>query len=148
MNITQVAVGNVLYPLAAGQPLPIGVGQTLRVFYSFNYKVAETTSVEVWASLYAGLPEGRVETAQNKQTITLDRSLDWKPYEGEIDILVSQGTAPGAYGLVVEVHGYPEAKAYIPDCIQVTGFDWTGMIGMALMLGMMGMVVMGMKEAW
>ncbi len=140
----QAQVGNVLYPLTEGQPLPINVGEALRVFYAFRYKVAETADVRVWASLYnytLGVLN-RQEQAQTKQTITLEKALDWKDYAGEIDILVGQ-ISSGTYGLICELPDYG-VEDKIEACIEVTAapsvFD---MIGPLLVLGLMaGLVAM------
>jgi len=147
MRVTHAQVGNVLYPLTEGQPLPIKVGQTLRVFYAFRYKLPDNAGVRIWASLYTKTPIigtiNREEKAQNKQTITLAKALDWRDYEGEIDIEVGQ-IGSGIYGLICELPDYPDAEHHIDDCIEVTEAPsvW-GMIGPLLVLGLMaGMVSM------
>ncbi|GAI62971.1 unnamed protein product [marine sediment metagenome] len=144
MQITQVAVGNVLYPLVEGQPLPIDVGQTLRVFYAFKYKMPETNGVRIWASLYRytmGVLD-RSSQAQTKETIPLEKALEWKDYSGEIDIVVGQ-IGSGTYGLICELPDY-DKEDHIDDCIEVTAAPsiWA-MIGPLLMLGLMvGLVSM------
>ena len=147
MQINQTQVGNFLYPLTEGQPLPITVGQAIRVFYAFKYKLPETTGVRIWASLFAR-PLGvidRHEKAQTKGTVTLEKALEWKNYSGEIDILVVS-TNPGIYGLICELPDYPEedAQHYIDDCIEVAAAPgMMDMIGPLLVLGLMaGMVSM------
>lgn len=145
MQIARVQVGNTLVALNPGQPLPVSVGDTLRVFYSFNYKVAETTGVEIWASLYRWSDHiyiDRQEQAQTKQTITLEKALTYQPYEGEIDIAIGQVTSD-TYGLICEFPDY-DVEGHIDDCIDVTApaTVW-GMIGPLLMLGLMvGLVSM------
>jgi len=144
MEITQVQVGNVLYPLTEGQPLPISVGQTLRVFYGFKYKMPETTGVRIWASLYRytmGVLD-RASAAQTKDKITLVKALDWKDYADEIDIEIGQ-IGSGTYGLICELPDY-DVEHRIDDCIEVTAAPsiWE-MIGPLLVLGLMvGMVAM------
>jgi hypothetical protein len=149
MQIGQVAIGNRLVALAPGQPVTVRPGQTVRVSYAFNYKVAETTSVEARASLYqrvAGVIN-RVEQAQKTQTITLEESLDWKPYEGQIDIMIGQQVKAGRYGLICEIPKY-DVEAHLDDVIQVAGaMDLSGLIVLALLVGMVGMMTPMMREA-
>ena len=142
-----------MYALVEGQPLPISVGQTLRVFFTFGYKVAETTTVPIWASLYTGhwLPGveiNRVERAQTKSFITLDKAIDWQTYEGQIDIAVGN-VSPGVYGLIVELPGFKDAEAKIDDCIEVRAapgiLDWMGPLMMLVMLGMVAPLMEGME---
>jgi len=145
----QVQVGSYLYTLVEGQPLQIQAGQTLRVFFSFSYKVAETTTVPAWASLYqrvAGIVN-RVEAAQTKTTITLDKAIAWQTFEGYVDVAIGSGVKPGVYGLIVELPGFADAEERIDDCIEVTAapsmMEW---IGPLLMIGMMGMMAGVMAE--
>ena len=151
MNITQAQVGYDIYPLAEGQPLPISIGQALRVFFTFGYKVAETTTVPVWASLYRRIPWlDRMEAAQSKSFITLDQAVDWQTYQGQIDIPIGN-VSPGVYGLIVELPGFKDAEATIDDCIEVAASpgitEWMGPLMMLAMLGMvMPMVGEGMEE--
>lgn len=143
--ITQVQVGNVIYPLVEGQPLPITVGQTLRVFYQFKYKMPETSGVRIWASLY-GYVYGiiaRQELAQTKEMITLPKALEWSPYEGEIDINIGDVPA-GIYGLICELPDY-DAEEHIDDSIEVPAapsiFEMLGpLLVLGLMAGVMSMV--------
>ena len=144
MQIAYAQVGNVLYPLAEGQPLPVAVGDTIKVFYAFKYKVAETTDVRIWASFYYYTMLGffeREERAQTKGIITLEKALEWKDYSGEIDIVVGQAT-PDIYGLILELPDYKDVEDKTEDCIEVTAapgiFD---MIGPLLMLGLMAMMI-------
>jgi hypothetical protein len=148
-----VQIGGNLYALVEGQPLPISAGQTLRVFFTFGYKVAETTTVPIWASLYTGhwLPGveiNRVERAQTKAFITLDRAIEWQTYEGQIDIPVGN-VSPGVYGLIVELPGFKDAEATIDDCIEALAapgiMDWMGPMMMLVMLGMMAPLMEGME---
>lgn len=150
MLIPQVQVGNVIYPLVEGQPLPISVGDTIRVYYSFRYKLPEAGDVEIWASLYKytlGVldREGR---AQTKETLRLGQALDWKDYSGEIDILVGDIDA-GTYGLICELPDY-DVDDRIDNCLEVAGVpSMMEMIGpllvLGLMMGMMQMVVSAQK---
>lgn len=143
MQIMQVQVGNALGALNPGQPLPVGVGDTIKVFYAFNYKVAETTGVEIWASLYrytAGVLD-RSSQAQTKQTITLEKAIEWKLYEGEIDIVIGQVNS-GSWGLICELPDYAEAEQHIDDCIEVTAAPGVfEMIGPLLVIGLMAAMV-------
>lgn len=140
MQITQVVVGNVLYPLTEGQPLPIKVGETIRVFYAFKYKMPEKSGIRIWASLYrytVGILD-RATQAQTKGTITLEKALEWKDYEGEIDIPVGN-ISSGIYGLICELPDYgAEAEHHIDDCLEIIAapsiFD---MIGPILIIGLM-----------
>jgi hypothetical protein len=147
-----VQVGNNLYTLTEGQPLQIPAGQTLRVFLSFNYKVAEMTSVPIWASLYQytlGILN-RVATAQTKTTITLDTAIAWQTYQGQIDIAIGSGVKPGVYGLIVESPGFKDAEARLDNCIEVTAApgmtDWIGPMITIAMMGMMVPMMTGMGE--
>ena len=136
MQIAQVQVGNILYPLVEGQPLPVATGDTLKVFFGFNYKLPETTDVEIWASLYRyttilGITYlDRASDAQTKGTITLEKSLEWKEFNGAIDILIPQvsselwglvkkGIDVGLWGLIVELPDY-NIDDKIDDCIEAT----------------------------
>ena len=141
MQIIQAQVGNIA--LTEGQPLPVNVGDTIRVFYAFNYKMPETSGVRVWASLYQVT---RTEKAQTKDKITLMKSLEWKPYEGEIDIDIGR-VGSGTYGLICELPDYKDAEGNpvedkIEDCIEVTAAPspWE-MIGPLLILGLMAAMV-------
>lgn len=143
MNIAMVQIGNTAHPLAEGQPVLVSVGQTLRVFYSFSYKVAERTSVPIWASLYqkiAGVVN-RAEQAQTKTTITFDAAIAWQTYQGQIDIAIGSMGA-GLYGLIVELPGFKDAEARIDDCIEVAAAPGIGdMLGPLMMIMMMGMIM-------
>jgi len=149
----QVQVGSFIYPLTMGQPLPVPAGSSLRVFYSFSYKVEDTTPVSLWASLYSGhwLPGveiNRVEQAQTKTTITLDRALDWQTYQGYVDINIGSGVKAGVYGLLVELRGFTDDT--VNDCLEVTAApgitEWVGPLIMLALLGMMIPVMTGMAE--
>lgn len=145
MQITQVQVqvGNILYPLTEGQPLPISVGEVIRVFYAFNYRMPERTDVRIWASLYEYYLGflNRLEPAQTKEIITLEKTLlEWKPYEGEIDIVIGN-ISSGTYGLIVELKDY-DVSDRIDDCLEFTAppgiFE---MIGPLLVIGIMAVMV-------
>jgi hypothetical protein len=138
-----VSVDNNLYTLTEGQTLQIQAGQTLRVFYSFNYRVAEPVAVPIWGSLYQktlGLVN-RVGQAQTKTNIALEPSVTGQGYQGQMNITVGSGVGAGGYGLIVEMPGFSEANARIDDCIEVTAApgltDWLGPL---LMIGVMGMI--------
>ncbi|MBA7558636.1 hypothetical protein ES708_00240 [subsurface metagenome] len=141
MQITQVQVGNVLYPLTEGEPLPVwsGVGDTIKVFYTFKYRMPETSSVRIWASLHRVT---RVELAQTKDEITLVKALEWKDYEGEIDIEVGR-IVSGTYSLILELPDY-DVEHRIDACIEVTAAPGIGgmeMIGPILVIGLMAVMV-------
>ena len=148
----QVQVGSNIYTLVGGEPLQIQAGQTLRVFFSFSYKVAEQTSVPIWASLYQGVAGivNRVEAAQTKTTITLDRAVVWQTYQGYADINIDSGVKPGIYGLIVELPGFADADERIDDCIEVTAApgitEWIGPLIVIAMMGMMAQMTAGMAE--
>ncbi len=143
----QVQVGGNVYTLAEGQPVQVQAGQTIRVFFSFKYKVADQTSVPVWASLYqytVGVVD-RVAWAQTKGTVTLEKSIDWQVYQGQIDIAVGSGGKAGLYGLTAEIPGFKDAEAKIDNCIEVAAAPGlmdmiTPMLLMLLMMGMMQMM--------
>lgn len=154
MQLTYAQVGNLLYPLAEGQPLPIAVGETIKVFYAFSYKMPETADVRIWASLYrytAGILD-RSSQAQTKGTITLEKALERKDYAGEIDIVIGQ-VSPGTYGLICELPDYgAEAERHIDDCIEVAAPPslWSvigSLLVLGLMAGLVGMIVPTEKGA-
>ncbi len=165
MQIMQTQVGNILYPLTEGQPLLVAVGETIRVFYTFRHKITLLqsayrlpvelylklpfcTSFKIWASLYrytVGILD-RASQAYTKETITLEKTLEWKDYTGEIDIVVGS-VSSGLYGLICELPDYDKDE-HIDDCIDVTAppsiFE---MIGPILVIGLLaGMVLPMMKE--
>lgn len=138
----QVQVGSNLYTLVEGQSLH-QAGQALRAFFSFSYKVAEPTSVPVWASLYQKVTGvvNRVEQAQAKTTITLDTAVAWQTYQGQVDIVIGRDVKAGVYGLMVELPGFEDAEARIDGCIEVTAAPGiTEWIGPLIAIAMMGMV--------
>ncbi len=145
MQIVQAQVVSTIYPLAEGQLLPISAGDTLRVYYAFRYKMPEKAGVKIWASFYyytlLGVFE-REERAQTKETIILDQALEWKDYEGEIDIVNNDAT-PDIYGLILELPDYDE-EYKIEDCLEVSAPPGImEMVGPLLVLGLMaGMVSM------
>jgi len=148
----QVHVGGNIYTLVEGQPLQIQAGQTLRVFFSFSYKVAETTTIPIWASLFqriAGMVN-RVEAAQTKTTITLDTAIAWQTCQGYVDIAIGSGVKAGLYGLIVELPGFEEAEESIDECIEVTAApgmtEWVGPLIMIAMMGMMAPMMGEMAE--
>jgi hypothetical protein len=149
MQIMQVQVGNALYPLTEGQPLPISVGETIKVSYAFKYMMPEQSSVRIWASLYrytAGILD-RSGNAQTKSTITLAKSTEWTPYQGQIDITVGSIDA-GLWGLIVELPDYGGMEAKIDDCIEVAAAPniLSQIMPIMIMVMMMGMVVPMMEE--
>lgn len=159
MEITQAQVGNVIYPLTEGQPLPVAVRDTIKVFYAFNYKLAETAGVKIWASLYNYSPGwlDRKEQAQRKETIALEKASEWKPYEGEIDIVIGQ-IGSGTYGLICELPDYEDVEGNpiedkIDDCLEVAAppsvFDMIGpLLMIGLMVGLVAMISPMMKEGF
>lgn len=114
-----------------------GVGETLKVAYSFKYKVVSAITINIWASLYQIT---RTEKAQTKTTITLDKALDWMTYEGEIDILIGE-IGSGVYGVICELPDYA-VEDKIDDCIEITvpPSMWD-MIGPLLVLGIMAAII-------
>lgn len=148
MLIPQVQVGNVLYPLVEGQPLPIAVGNTLKVFYSFDYRMPQAADIRIWASLYKytlGILN-RDEKAQTKGTITLEKALVQEDYSGEIDILVGD-ISPGIYGLICELPDY-DVDDSIDDCLEVAAAPgimdmMMPLLTMGLMMVMIGMIAPG-----
>jgi len=146
----QLQVGNSLYTLAEGEPVKIQPGQKVRVLYSFSYKVADTASLLVWGSLYTRNlgAVNRIELAQTKTTITLDKALTWQTYQSSIEIDVGAGIKAGLYGLIVEFPGFENAQAMIDDCIEVAGAPSISDMLPALMAVMMlGMIMPMMEEA-
>lgn len=151
MQITAVQVGNILYPLTEGQPLPIVVGNTVRVFFAFNYRMLETSDIRIWASFYKysfGILDRQGQT-QTKGIITLQKALTYQPYEGVIDIVV--GDMPVAiYGLICELPDY-DVYDNIDDSIEVAAapgiFDMIGpLLMIGLMVGLVSMMTPMMKE--
>lgn len=148
MQIINAQVGNVIYPLVEGQPFPINVGQTLRVFYSFKYKMPESGSVRLWASLYYYTILGffeREEKAQTKGTIALEKALDWRDYSGSVDIIISSDCTPDIYGLILELPDYKDVADKREACVEVAKapniFDMIGpLLVLGLLAGMMPML--------
>ncbi len=148
MQITQVQVGNTLYPLTEGQPLLIKVGETIRVFFTFRGRVPQDTEVRVWASVYhyvLGILN-REEKAQNKGTTILEGTVEFKDYERAADITIGD-IGSGLYGIIVELKDYKDAEGNpiedkIDNCLEITKVPsiWD-MLGPLLMIGLMvGMV--------
>ena len=142
-----VQVGNYIYPLVEGQPLQIQAGQTLRVFFAFTYKVAETIDARIWVALYTKFPvTGRrmvVEGAERESIITLDKAMDWQTYQGHIDFSIGSGVKASVYGLGLELPDFKnDAGDYIDDCIEVIAAPgMMEMLGPLIMIAMMGMMV-------
>ena len=151
MLIAGVQIGNNIYPLSSGQLCQVTVGETIRVFFSFKYKMPEREEVAIWASLFqytAGVLD-RAGKAQRKGTLILDKSTEWRDYQGYIDIVVGSVSA-GIYGLIVELPGRKNAEAKIDGCIEVTAApgmtEWIGPLIMIAMMGMMVQMVTPMAE--
>ena len=137
-----------LNALANGETVELRQGDTLRVSYSFSYKVAEEATIPIWASLYSrtlGMIN-RAERAQTKGTTSLDASLSWTSCEGSIDIAIGDVSA-GVYGLILEVPGAgDEAQYAIDDAVSVLGTPGIlDMLPMLLMVLVMGMVMSVME---
>ncbi len=133
-----------------GQSVPLAEviakveGETLKVVYSFKYKVISAITINIWASLYQVT---RTELAQTKTTITLDEALDWKTYEGEIDIVIGAVSSGVLYGVICELPDYG-VENKIEDCLEVSALPsiWD-MLGPLLVIGLMaGMIMPMMKE--
>ena len=159
MQITQVQVGNTLYPLTEGQPLPIKAGDTIRVFFTITGRVPQDTEVEIWASVYhyaLGLLN-KQEMAQTKGTTILEGTVELKDYERAVDINIGE-IVPGSglYGIIVELRGYEDVEgnsmeAKTADCLEFTATPsiWNmlpSLIGLGLMVGVMSMITPMMKE--
>ena len=159
MQITQVQIGNYLYPLTEGQPLPISAGDVIKVFFTIRGRVPKDTEVEIWASVYhyaLGFLN-KQEKAQTKGTTTLEGTVEFKDYEREVDINIGE-IIPGSglYGLIVELRHYEDAEgnpieAKIPDCFEFTATPsvWDmlpSLIGIGLMVFMMSMITPMMEE--
>ena len=155
----QVQIGNIIYPLIEGQPLPIKTGDVIRVFFTITGRVPQDTEVEIWASVYhyaLGLLN-KQEKAQTKGTTVLEGTVEFKDYEKAIDIEIGE-IVPGSglYGLIVELRGYEDVEgnpmeAKIADCLEFTKTPsiWDilpSLIGIGLMVGMMSMITPMVKE--
>ncbi len=126
--------------LAGGEKVQVSPGDTLRVNYSFRYRIA--TTVSLWASLYlysAGILN-RVSGAQEKSAVTLTESTEWQDYPGQIDITIGN-IGSGSFGLIVEMPAIPGMEAKIDDCIEVVPApgitEWIGPLIMIAVMGMM-----------
>ena len=151
MQITQAQVGNVLYPLTEGQPLPIKAGEVIRVFFTFKGKVPERTEVRIWASVYHYVlgVMNRQEKAQTKGVMTLESTAELTDYETSMDITIGD-ISSGTYGLIVELPDY-DLEDHIDDCLEVAAvpgiFEMIGpLLVMGLMMGLMSMMTPMMKE--
>ncbi len=155
----QVQIGNFIYPLVEGQPLPIKAGDIIKVFFTITGRVPQDTEVEIWASVYhyaLGLLN-KQEKAQTKGTTILEGTVEFKDYERAADINIGE-IVPGSglYGLIVELRGYEDAEgnpieAKIADCLEFTATPsiWDmlpSLIGIGLMVFMMSMITPMMKE--
>ena len=134
-------------PLAR-QLLLIRTGQTLRVSYSFRYKVAKTTNIEVRSSLYQrvlGVID-RIPQASGLAIATLEKSLEWKDFSGSVDIPIGR-IQPGIYGLILEIP-VAEASVYIDDCIRVEPLEdlLAGLAVLGLTAGMVALMLPMVKE--
>lgn len=118
----------------------LGPGDTLHVTVDFDYKIAETTTVTLWASL--GLGFGR--DIENFKEITLERALTFQHVEETIDIEIpSSGKTNGTYWLQAEIQGYGDTQTRIDDAVIISGMAesiW-GLMGDILPLMMMIMMV-------
>lgn len=151
MQITQVQVGNLLYPLIEGQPLPIEAGETIRVFFTFRGRVPQETEVRVWASLYQYVLGilNREEKAQTKATTILEGTVEFVDYERAADIVIGD-IGSGLYGIIIELKDY-DVSDRIDDCLEVAKVPsiWDmlpSLIGIGLMVFMMSMITPMMKE--
>lgn len=157
MQITQVQVGNFLYPLTEGQPLSIEAGETIRVFFTFRGRVPQETEVRVWASLYQYVLGilNREEKAQTKGTTTLEGTVEFVDYERAADIVIGD-IGSGLYGIIIELKDYKDAEGNpiedrIDDCLEVAKVPsiWDmlpSLLVIGLMVGMMTIISPMMKE--
>jgi len=138
----QVLIRGQVYTLTEGVPVQVAVGETIRVFYSFQYRALQGATVQLWASLYRyslGVLD-RMAQAQTKTTVTLEPAEDWTTYEGQVDITIGQ-VSSGTYGLIVELPEY-DVEDHVDDCIEVTAPPSPiEMIGPLLVLGLMAAMV-------
>ena len=136
-------VGNTMYLLEGDHPLPVPAGSTVRVHFSFRYKVAAQVDIPVWASLYRytlGIPN-RVEAAQTKGYLPLTAASEWETSHAVIDVNVGSSVSPGVYGLAVELRGF-DTEEWLDDCIEVTAVPgMMDMMGPLMMMGMMAVMV-------
>lgn len=136
-----------LVALANGEKVQLRPGDTLRVNYSFRYRIAKTVSL--WASLYlysARFILNRVSGAQEKSAITLTESPEWQDYPGQIDIAIGS-IGSGSFGLIVEMPAVPGMEAKIDDCIEVVAAPGiTEWIGPLMVIAVMGMMVQMMPR--
>jgi len=93
--------------LATGKQVQLVPGDTLRVFYSLNYLVAQAKAVTVWGALGIGL--GR--DIESFTPINLPAALTQNTWNSYIDIPIPTfGKTNGTYWLQVEVQGYDLGK--------------------------------------
>ena len=96
-----------LATLATGKQVQLVPGDTLRVFYSLNYLVAQAKAVTVWGALGIGL--GR--DIESFTPINLPAALTQNTWNSYIDIPIpTSGKTNGTYWLQVEVQGYDLGK--------------------------------------
>ncbi|GAI36273.1 unnamed protein product, partial [marine sediment metagenome] len=131
-----------------GQSVPLteviakGEGETLKVAYSFKYKVISPITINIWASLYQVT---RTEKAQTKATITLDAALDWETYEGEIDIVIGAVGSGVLYGVMLELPDYG-VEDKIEDSVNVSAppgmlESFAPLLMIGLMFGVVSMIM-------
>ncbi len=147
----QVQIGNFIYPLTEGQPLPIKAGEVIRVFFTIRGRVPQETEVRVWASLYQYVLGilNREEKAQTKGTTTLEGTVEFLDYERAADITIGD-IGSGLYGLIVELKDY-DISDRIDDCLEVAKVPsiWDmlpSLLVIGLMVGMLAIISPMMKE--
>ncbi len=151
MQIGQVQIGNIIYPLVEGQPLPISTGDVIRVFFTFKGRVPQRTEVRIWASLHhyiLGILD-RQQRAQTKGVMTLEAMEELKDYASDMDIVIGD-IGSGLYGLIVELPDY-DIEDRIDDCLEVAAvpsiFEMLGpLLIIGLMMFLIPMITPIMKE--
>lgn len=114
--MTIVAVN--LNALQDGALVPLTPTDILRITVNFDYKVAEETTVVLWAALGTGLIRSPMEAFKS---ITLEKAVAYKNIEEIIDINIPEkGEKNGVYWLHVEIKDY-DVSDHIDDAVEISG---------------------------
>ena len=143
-----------LAALAAGNPVALGPGDTLRVECSFKYTISQPSTEVLWGALGIGL--GR--DIENFKDISLNRAITLDTWEGYIDIPIPMsGKNNGTYWLQAEVQGYNIGPAgeKIEGAVVISGMPEVGdiftvldMIPLLIVVMMMSMMMNMMSGAF
>lgn len=99
--------------VAPPEVLRLKVGDTCTVRCAFNYSgppVSGKLYVAIWHPTWY---DPHDEVAHGEKSFSIPTSVD-KTYQGDVDIYVKSGIAPGDYGLYVKIVGVPGPDIFSP----------------------------------